>query len=239
MPGSRPLLHNPVSAVTIYLLPVGTGRFELYSEPRDDEPATSPHEGFLKRQFHSLGERWRSAVQAARHGGGESAGRFRRWRDWSVCRVAEMIAEQRTLWAIRHEASVRFAYPSNLGEAAAADQRRRILTAARRHHGVWAILDGVLFLASALLALIPGPNLVAYYFGIRVVGHYLSWRGAGHGLDRLQWILQAEPALAELGALADVPRAARAPRVAAIADALQLPRLAAFFDRTAAGSPAR
>ena len=151
--------------------------------------------------------------------------------------MADMIAEQRTLWAIRNEASVRFLYPSDLSEAAAADRRRRMLTAAKRHHGVWAVLDGVLFLASALLALIPGPNLVAYYFGIRVVGHYLSWRGARHGLDRLQWVSQAEPALAELGALADVPRATRAPRVAAIADALQLPRLAAYFDRAAVGNP--
>jgi len=191
----------------------------------------------MRRQLHRLGERWRSAVHAARHSDDAGAGWLTRWRDWSVCRVADMIAEQRTLWAIRNEASVRFLYPSDLSEAAAADRRRRMLTAAKRHHGVWAVLDGVLFLASALLTLIPGPNLVAYYFGIRMVGHYLSWRGARHGLDRLQWVSQAEPALAELGALADVPRATRAPRVAAIADALQLPRLAAYFDRAAVGNP--
>jgi hypothetical protein len=235
MPGSRSLLHNRNEAVTIYLLPVGTGRFELYSEPRDEEPAISPQDGFFKRQFHHLGEQWRSAVQAARQGDA-AAGRFRQWRDWSVCRIAEMIAEQRTLWAIRNEASVRFLYPSDLSEAAAGERRRSMLSAAKRHHGVWAIVDGLLFLGSALLALIPGPNVVAYYFGLRFVGHCLSWRGARHGLDRLQWVAQAEPALAELGALADVPRAARAPRVAAIADALHLPRLAAFFDRTAVGS---
>jgi len=222
--------------VTIYLLPVGPGRFELYSEPRDDESPIAPDQGFFKRRFHHVGERWRQAVNAARRGNA-ATGRFRRLRDWSVSRAAEMIAEQRTLWAIRHEVSARFVYPSDLTETAAAERRRRILAGARRHHGLWAIVDGLLFLASGLLTLIPGPNLVAYYFGLRVVGHYLSWRGGRHGLDRLQWIAQAEPALAELGELADVPRAARAPRVAAIAEALQLPRLAAFFDRTAV--PAR
>jgi hypothetical protein len=223
--------------VTIYLLPVGPGRFELYSEPREDESAIGPQDGFLTRHFHRLGEHWRGAVQAARHGADASSGQFTRWRDWSVCHVADMIAEQRTLWAIRHETSGRFVYPSDLTEPAAADRRRGILMAARRHHGLWVILDGVLFLGSGLLALIPGPNLVAYYFGIRVVGHYLSWRGARHGLEVMQWVPQAEPALAELGALADVPRAARASRVAAIADALQLPRLAAFFDRAAVPAP--
>ena len=52
-------------------------------------------------------------------------------------------------------------------------------------------------------------------------------------------VIRCGELLVEEKPLADVPRAARAPRVAAIADALQLPRLAAFFDRTAAGSPAR
>ena len=67
----------------------------------------------------------------------------------------------------------------------------------------------------------------------RVVGHYLSWRGARQALDAITWTNRPEPALAELGRLAALPRDARASRVEAIADALNLPRLAAFFDRTA------
>jgi len=85
--------------------------------------------------------------------------------------------------------------------------------------------------------LIPGPNILAYYFAFRVVGHYLSWRGARQAIDATAWRLTPEPALAELGGLAHMARAARAPRVAAIAAELNLPRLAAFFDRTAV--PAR
>ena len=78
----------------------------------------------------------------------------------------------------------------------------------------------------------PGPNVLAYYFLFRVVGHYLSWRGAGQALDVITWTNHPEPALAELGRLATLPRDARQSRVEAIADALNLPRLAAFFDRT-------
>jgi hypothetical protein len=224
------------SAMTIYLVPVGPGRFDLYSEPRDEESTIAAQEGMFGRYFQRFGERWRDAVHAARRGDA-GAGRFRRIRDRAVCRAAEMIAEQRTLWAIRHEGSVRFVYPAGMTETDAATHRRRILADARRHHGIFALVDGVLFLASGLLTVIPGPNLIAYYFGLRMVGHYLSWRGARQGLDRLTWDAQPEAALAELAELTDVPRAARAPRVAAIAEALQLPRLAAFFDRTAV--PAR
>ncbi len=222
--------------VTVYLLPVGPGRFELYSEPRDEEETVAPRDGFFKRHFHRLGEHWREAVHAARRSDAANS-RFERWRDWSISRVAEMVAEQRTFWAIRNERSVQFVYPSDLTETSAASRRHRVLADARRHHRVRTIRDGTLFLASGLLMLIPGPNVVAYYFGVRLVGHYLSWRGARQGLDRLRWDARAEPALAELGQLVDVPRAARASRVAAIAEALQLPRLAAFFVRTAV--PAR
>jgi len=48
------------------------------------------------------------------------------------------------------------------------------------------------------------------------------------------WQAEPEPALTELGTLARLPHDARALRVAAIAEALQLPRLVEFFDRVAA-----
>jgi len=69
-----------------------------------------------------------------------------------------------------------------------------------------------------------------------VIGHYLSWLGARHAMQAA-WELRAEPALAELGRLADLPRDARATQVHAIAAGLNLPSLADFFDRTAV--PAR
>ena len=218
--------------LSIYLLPVGSDRFELYSEPPEEHSSIEPHDGFFRRTVHGLGERWRETVQSARSRD-PAAGRLKRWRDWSVGRVAEMIAEQRTLWSIRNAPSASFVYPSDLSEATALARRDRMLAHARRHHGIWTILDGILFAASGVFFFVPGPNVLAYYFGVRVVGHYLSWRGARQGLDRLHWQPRAEPALAELGRLVDVPREARAPRVQAIAEVLHLPRLVAFFDRTA------
>jgi hypothetical protein len=223
---------SPDTMLSIYLLPVGSGRFELYSEPPDESTLDAPREGFFRRRLHRLNERWREAVHAARRRG-DTAGRIARFRDWSVCRIAEMIAEQRTLWSLRNERAALLVYPADLSEPAAVDRRNGMLAQARRHHGLWTILDGLLFVASGLLMLIPGPNVLAYYFGVRLAGHYLSWRGARQGLDGVHWQAAAEPALAELGRLVDVPREARALRVAAIAAALHLPRLAAFFDRTA------
>jgi len=184
---------------------------------------------------HRLQERWHEAVHTARRTE-SNAGTWARIRDWAVRRTAEAIAEQRTLWTLRHRGRPSLVHPSDLSTAQAAAERDRILAAARKHHSRWLAFDLLAFVVSGLLMLVPGPNLIAYYFAFRVIGHYLSWLGARHAM-RATWDLRAEPALAELGRLADLPRDARATRVHAIAAGLNLPSLADFFDRTAV--PAR
>ena len=95
-------------------------------------------------------------------------------------------------------------------------------------------VNALAFAVSGVFMLIPGPNLLAYYFAVRLVGHYLSWRGARCALKNTTWDVRSEPALAELAGLASTEPAARAPRVEAIARALDLPQLPAFFERAAA-----
>ena len=222
----------------VYLVPVGAGRFELYTEAPEDDAAAGeqPTEGFWKRTMHNMHVRWDEAVRSAR-GSDESAGWFARLRDKAVCRAAETVAEQRTLWSLRHFTAATLVHPSDLADVPTAQVRDRLLNDARKHHGFWLAIDSLLFAASGVFMLVPGPNVLAYYFAFRLVGHYLSWRGARQALERTTWSYRAEPALAELGQLAGLPRHARATRVEAIAESLNLPRLAAFFDRTAV--PAR
>jgi hypothetical protein len=185
--------------------------------------------------MHRLHERWRQAAHTAANAAraGSTGGRWARARDWLVRRIAESIAEQRTLWSLRTVTVAPFIYPDDLSEASAAGVRERLLAHARRHHGRWLLINIAGVAATAILVLLPGPNLIGYYFAFRVVGHFLSWRGARQGLERVAWRATAEPALTALGALAHLLRDERAERVASIADGLHVPRLAAFFDRVA------
>ena len=226
----------------VYLVPIGLGRFELYTEPADDTAAAAaPAEaaGFWGRTVRGLLESWHELARAAHaeRDVGAPSGRLARGRDWLVRRIAESIAEQRTLWSLRGVESAVFVHPSNLSSASAAAIRERLLTHRRRHHGWWLIANLVGVAVTAILVLLPGPNLIGYYFVYRAIGHFLSWRGARQALERVAWTLRPEDALAELGELAQQPRAERAGRVALIAVRLQLPRLVAFFDRVAV--PAR
>jgi hypothetical protein len=176
--------------------------------------------------------RWRDLVDVARLG--TSDGRFARWRDRVVCRLAETIAAQRTLWALGAQVRATLLIPSTIDPASARVVLDRLLAAAERHHVIWMGVDLPLFIVSAILAPIPGPNVIAYYLAFRVVGHFLCWRGARQSLKRIEWTLEADARLAALEALLGVPRAARAARVDAIAADLKLPRLSAFFERVAA-----
>ncbi len=219
----------------IHLVPIGKERFELYGEP-PEEPSDGPPDGagLLRRWTQTAGVHWHALVDAARHG--HSAGPLTRWRHALVRRLAENIAEQRTLRGLRGRSSVTLRYPSTVDAATAKAMLNAALAQGRRHHARWLAVDVILFIGSGALALVPGPNLIAYYFLFRLVGHLQSWRGACDGLAKASWTLEANQSLAELAALVDVPRAARQSRVEAIAARLNLPQLSAFFDRTAASS---
>ncbi|MSO45692.1 MAG: hypothetical protein EXQ59_02850 [Acidobacteria bacterium] len=220
----------------VHLVPVGKERFELYAEP-PEEPTIAPprHAWFFTRWSHGAAAKWREVVDEA--GRGHSVGGVARWQDALIGRLAENIAEQRTLWGLRGRTSARLLFPASMNDTEARATLNALLAEGRRHHGRWLVVEVILVVGSGLLAIVPGPNLIAYYFLFRLVGHLQSWRGAGDGLSKVSWALDANAGLAELGTLVNVPRAARAARVEAIAAGLNVPRLSAFFDRVAAPAP--
>jgi hypothetical protein len=217
----------------VFLVPAGQNRFELYSEPPEDSGELPRRDaGPVRRWIHAASLNWQALVHTARRGDAQTV--LGRWRDAVVCRLAESLAEQRTLWALRHHESARLAYPSTIDEAHARSVLERALAGARVHHGRWLVVDLALFGVSGVLFFVPGPNVVAYYLAFRAVGHFNSWRGARQASQMIGWSLHADPDLGELASLVDEPPEARASRVEAIAERLNLSRLSAFFDRVAA-----
>jgi hypothetical protein len=107
------------------------------------------------------------------------------------------------------------------------------MTRDRDRHFRWLLIDAVLMILSAALVIVPGPNVLGYYFAFRVVGHYLSMRGARQALDAVTWSARADEALADLRHLTREDPIERRPRVEAIAARLGLDDLRRFFDRVA------
>jgi hypothetical protein len=222
----------------VFLVPVAPDRYELYCEEQEELPSPEhAPDGIVRRTVH----RFRLTVAAAereRHRepqpdaprpplGARVKARVLRY-------VAESMAEQRLLWRLRGCRAAALVHPEDVPDDRARELLRRQLNRDFERHRFWLAVDSLGLIASAVLALLPGPNLVAYYFLFRIVGHFLSVRGARHGLVKCDWDLQPSAALASLRTLAALPPPARAERIRAVASELGLEHFEAFFDKTSA-----
>lgn len=224
----------------VFLVPVAADRYELYcEEPDEEEPvleADAGRPGFFRRMALKFREQLAEAERARRLGPqpgdvrpslmGRAKARTLRW-------VAESIAEQRLLWQLRGKTDVLLVYPADLTEAQGRELLKRSLQRDWERHRFWLVIDGVGAALSALLILLPGPNFVGYYFVFRIVGHYLSLRGARQGLTRVTWRTDASPPLSALRGLIAEPAEAREERVQEVAALLRLEHFASFFQRSA------
>jgi len=221
----------------VYLVPVGDDRYELYCEvPEEAEP--EPEEvpaGFFTRMKHRFDAMLAEAERERRrtHTDQPRRGTLGRLKARALRYVAEAIAEQRLLWHLRRQSAACLFFPADLEEHRAMTLLRRQLGRDFEKHRFWLIVDSLGFIASGALFLLPGPNLVAYYFAFRIVGHYLSMRGARQGLDTVQWTSDRSAPLAELRRVIDLDADERERRVRGVADALKLEHLVKFFERMA------
>jgi hypothetical protein len=225
----------------VYLLPVGPDRYELYCDEAgdpDDLVGEVPPTG----RFGALYQKFRTALarveqerlsgEPTPHEGPRSW--TERMKDRSLCWIAEKIAEQRLLWRLRKETELSLHYPDDMTADAATTEARRELRYEADRHLKWIIIDGLIFVISGALAIVPGPNVLAYYFGFRLVGHYLSRRGAVHALTEIIWTECRSPELSRLRRAMALGGVERDDEVELVAARLQLPHLAKFFDRTSA-----
>ena len=226
----------------VFLVPVATDRYELYCEVPDepDEPASEPSGGFLRRMVHRFRAMIADAERERRHGRPEGApqGWASRVKARTMRWVAESIAEQRLLWHLRRQDAATFYYPDDMDEATAVSVRRAQLKRDFEKHRFWLAIDSVGFVASGALMLIPGPNVLAYYFAFRMVGHFLSLRGARQGLQNMTWVNQPSAPLSELRRALQLGAEVRERRVCDVAHQLRLEHLASFFKRAAEPSAA-
>jgi len=220
----------------VYVIPVGQDRYELYCEPSVDPASPADGEpaggllGRLRRQFSEMiraaEDRQRDAQPASRSWPARLQERALGW-------VAQRIAEQRLLWNLRRHTAAAAVHPQDMTFDQVMTLIRRTLRRDYERHRRWLAIDTVGLIASGPVALIPGPNMLAYFFAFRVFGHWLSMRGATQGLRRVVWSGRPCPPLTELRGLASLEPSAREARIRDIADRLRLQHLTTFFARVA------
>jgi hypothetical protein len=225
----------------VYLIPLGAERYELYCEHVIEEASLKPEAPEGSGRIAAMLHRFKAAVaevEREQQSGvsapvEEGAGWQARMKRRMMCWIAEKVAEQRLLWRLRKESDVSLFFPDDLTGDSAWDTTRRRLQHEADRHLKWTVIDGVLFCASGIVALVPGPNPLAYYFGFRFFGHLLSRRGAKHALNDVRWERHASPALTLLRRAVPLDAPDRERQVHEVASALHLQHLPTFFERTA------
>ena len=236
----------------VFVIPIARDRYELYCETgvdADDEAAAEaaaaeaePDQGWQRWRpgavFGRLRARFSQMLKAAEQRQrqqrcDEPQGWLARMQERMLAWIVERIAEQRLLWNLRRETSAVLVHPQDMAFEQVLTLVRRTLQRDYERHRLWLIIDTLLLIVSGVLAIVPGPNILAYYFIFRVVGHWLSMRGARQGLDCVEFASRPCPPLAELREIADLEPSQREQRIHDIADRLRLTNLANFYARIA------
>jgi len=220
----------------VFVIPVGRDRYELYceiaGEPEGEEPGPPPDGivGKLRQRFsvmlRAAEERQRAGAHAV-----QAEGWLGRIQERIIGWVAERIAEQRLLWNLRRQTAVQALHPPEMAFEQVTTLIRRMMQRDYERHRRWLVFDGLGLVGSAILMPVPGPNIIAYYFAFRVVGHWLSIRGAVQGRDHIRWTGRPCPPLSELRDADMLEPTVRDARIHDVADRLRLQHLHTFFDR--------
>jgi hypothetical protein len=225
----------------VFLIPLGGDRYELYCEAPDEtepsqEPPTSGIIARIKYQFalvYAAAERsrHRRAAPPGEHDEEAPTGLVARAKARALAWIADAIAEQRLLWHLRHQTAVTLHFPQDMTGADAMRIARTALQRDGDRHRWWLAIDTVLMILSAALILVPGPNVVGYYFAFRVVGHFLAWRGAKQGLEVVEWQTMPSEPLAEVRSAIELLPPHRERTLLDLATKLRLDHLATFIER--------
>jgi len=219
----------------VYLVPISRDAFECYYEaPDDEEPEPIGEQGFFSRIKTRFQQQLREAEQA-RHEAPREAPKtiLGRLHKRSMRWIAERIAEQRLLWHLRREDAATLYIATDLETVAAEEMMRVAMRRDAGRHLKLLILHSLLLLLAVPVALVPGPNLLGYLFFFTVVGHFLSWRGAKHGVAGVRWDVKCSDDLAALRNAFTLAEPARHRVIREAANRLHMPRLAIWVERMA------
>jgi hypothetical protein len=238
-PPLPPAHTRSATTLDVYVIPFPRDRFELFCERQSDEEADEAAPAAQSGWWGRLTERFGVMLRAAedreanpdRAAEEAQSGWLAHMQGYLLSWVAERVAEQRLLWRLRGKVEVVTSHPDDVSFDVILPIAHAILQKDYDRHLRWLIVDAVLLVISGILALVPGPNVLAYYFAFRVVGHWLSMRGASNGLRKAKWVGRACPILTRLRGVADLPTGARAARIQEVSSQLGLDRLPRFVER--------
>jgi len=143
---------------------------------------------------------------------------------------------ERVFKRMRDAKNLRLYVSSGLSTSEALVKLKALLKHQKKRHAIWILVDAVLAICalglSPFLMPIPGPNLFLYYPVLRVISHYLAYKGTVHGLWLVPSPLIGLDELADLEILLSQKNSPRAiQRISEVARKLRLEKFPDFISR--------
>jgi Mitochondrial K+-H+ exchange-related len=187
--------------VKIYLLSIDHERFFFYSDPADapsdwddgDDSTEAPPSGvrgWIRSKFRKFKSEWKQPHSGAMRW-------VRRSWDWLHSWGHPDEAMLARLWRAR---AIHLQHPASRPGFEVRELWEGYLARQWRRHLVWLILNGTIAPpAIAILWILPGPNLIGYWFAYRAIHHLLVvWGIRRVRLEKIPTELWPSPALNEL-----------------------------------------
>ncbi len=127
---------------------------------------------------------------------------------------------------LRSATHIKVHHPTWMSGAIARRHWARYLRRRRRRHAIWFALNAVVSPLTIILALLPGPNVIGYWFVYRAACHGLACFGVRRGLKSLD-----DTTFDELEALDNLPDASDDDAMNVLAACLNLSCLHDFLRR--------
>jgi hypothetical protein len=166
--------------VKVYLLRFDDERRIFYSEGpetrAEDESAAEGARGGVRGWAERKYENLQTAINGAQSGVGLH---MRRAWEWLQRRASP---DEIMLRSLRNAEVIQLYHPSRLDAEEALTLWTNYLKGRARHHTLWLVLNALVTPLTLLLAPIPGPNIIGYWFLYRAVCHLLALLGVRRAL---------------------------------------------------------
>jgi Mitochondrial K+-H+ exchange-related len=211
--------------VKIYLLSVEGGRCIFYSEGPEtvaESETTAPRggvRGWAERKYKNL----QAILTESEKGVGL---RMRRAWEWLQKRISP---DEPVLRSLRGARAIELYYPSTFAEEETRTLWRDYLKERQGRHTFWFVVNALVSPLTLLLAPLPGPNLIGYWFVYRAVCHLLARLGARNARSE-----QVTTSFVSTGALDNSFSATDDERIASLSSKFGLYGLDSFLKHMAA-----
>jgi hypothetical protein len=166
----------------VFLIPLGDDRTLFYAEPVPavvENREVSRHKGALAWAEHQY-YKFEKVLRESERGIGL---RVRRVWEWLHRRTSPDEAVLRTL---RLAETVELYAPAEMASQKVKESWSHYISAKRRRHALWLIIDTIVSPLTLLLMPLPGPNVVGYWFVYRAFCHLLVLLGIRKAQDEIE-----------------------------------------------------